>query len=211
MKLYSYFRSSAAYRVRIALNLKGLSYEIVPVHLLRGEQKSPEHRQRHPMGLVPVLELADGTTLTQSLAILEYLEEAYPSPPLLPAEPLARAQVRAIAATIACDIHPINNLRVLQYLTGTLGLSEEAKLTWYRHWVMEGLTAVERLVAASAGRFCLGDAPTLADCCLVPQLYNARRFDCDLSGFPRLTAIEAACQALEAFRAAAPERQPDAM
>lgn len=213
MDLYSYFRSSAAYRVRIALNLKGLAYRTLPVHLLRdgGEQHRPAYRAVNPAGLVPALE-DRGHTLTQSLAILEYLEEQYPQTPLLPQGSAERARVRAIAQSIACEIHPLNNLRVLQYLSGTLGLGEEQKNAWYRHWVGEGLGAVERLLADDprTGAFCHGDRPTLADCCLVPQVFNARRFGCELDAMPTTLAIVARCQSLEAFQRAAPEHQPDA-
>lgn len=212
LTLYTYFRSSAAYRVRIALNLKGLAYTPVPVHLLKdgGEQNQPAYRAKSPLGTVPTLECDDGV-LTQSLAILEYLDETHPAPALLPADPGGRARVRAIAQTIACDIHPINNLRVLRYLVHTLGITPEQKTAWYRHWVMDGLAAVEALLAdPRTGTFCHGDTPTLADCCLVPQVFNALRFDCDLSGFPTLSRIAAHCDTLDAFRAAAPGAQPDA-
>jgi len=213
IELYTYFRSSAAYRVRIALNLKALRYEAVPVHLLRngGEQRLPGHRARSPLGLVPVLRTGAGT-FTQSLAIIEYLDEVHPAPALLPAGAADRARVRAIAQTIACDIHPLNNLRVLRYLTKNLGVSAQQKDDWYRHWVHEGLAAVERLLAddARTGEFCHGDAPTLADCCLVPQVFNARRFDCPLDEMPTIRRIVAVCEGLEAFRRAAPENQPDA-
>jgi maleylpyruvate isomerase len=213
MKLYNAFRSSASYRVRIALNLKGLGYEYAPVHLTRngGEQWSTEFRSLNPQSLVPVLQ--DGEhTLTQSMAIIEYLDETHPQPPLLPSTPAARARVRALAQAVACEIHPINNLRTLGYLTGKLGLSEETKLEWYRHWVSVGLQAIETQLANSrhTGRFCHGDTPGLAECCLVPQLFNARRFNCDLSGFPTLVRIDRACNELPAFQQAAPERQPDA-
>lgn len=213
MKLYTYFRSSAAYRVRIALNLKGLPYNMVPVHLVRGggEQLRPEHRARSPLGLVPALDTGDAM-LTQSLAIIEYLDETAPAVPLLPADPLGRARVRAIAQTIACDIHPINNLRVLAYLTNELGATPEQKNAWYRHWVGAGLAAVERMLADDprTGRFCHGDTPTLADCCLVPQVFNARRFDCPLDGMPTIRRIVDECEALDAFAQAAPANQPDA-
>lgn len=214
MNLYSYFRSSAAYRVRIALNLKQLPCEILPVHLLRdgGEQHQPAYRAVNPVGLVPALE-DQGQVLIQSLAIIEYLEEQYPqTPSLLPGNAADRARIRAIAQTIACDIHPLNNLRVMQYLGSTLGLGDEQKTAWYRHWVAEGLGAVERLLAGDSRTvaFCHGDSPTLADCCLVPQVFNAERFGCDLSALPTIVRIVANCQALEAFRQAAPERQPDA-
>lgn len=212
MKLYSYFRSSAAYRVRIALNLKGIAYEQVPVNLLKGEEKGDDYRKVNPQGLVPALVTADGRVLTQSLAICEYLEEVYPYPPLLPADAAGRARVRALANLLACEIHPLNNLRVLQYLTGTLGVDEEQKLAWYRHWVVEGFNALEALLADSSntGRFCHGDQPTLADVCLVPQVFNARRFKCELSPYPTIQRIGEACEALPAFQAAAPEQQPDA-
>lgn len=213
MKLYSYFRSSAAYRVRIALNLKGLAYETVPVHLTRagGDQLTPAYRQLNPQALVPLLEDA-GRLLTQSLAIIEYLEEVHPQPALLPMDPAARARVRALALAVACDLHPLNNLRVLNYLTGPMGLGDEAKQTWYRHWIAEGLGALEATLVRDreTGRFCHGDAPGLADCCLVPQLANAYRFKCDVSPYPTLLKIEKNCLALEAFRRAAPDQQPDA-
>ena len=213
MKLYTFFRSSAAYRVRIALNLKGLDYEALPVHLSRGggEQFAPAYRMLNPQSLVPVLQ--DGErALSQSLAIMEYLEEVYPLPPLLPNNPAARARVRSLALAIACEIHPLNNTRVLSYLSGPMGLGDEAKRTWYHHWIALGLGALEARFAAERemGSFCHGDAPGLADCCLVPQLANARRFKCDVSPYPTLLRIEANCQALDAFRRAAPERQPDA-
>ncbi|WP_172198134.1 maleylacetoacetate isomerase [Niveibacterium sp. COAC-50] len=213
MKLYTYFRSSAAYRVRIALNLKGIVAEQLPVHLVRngGEQKLPAYRALNPQGLVPALE-DEGALLTQSLAIMEYLEETHPRPALLPADAVGRARVRAIAQSIACEIHPLNNLRVLGYLGGELGLSDEQKHAWYQHWVCLGFEALERQLArdAATGRFCHGDTPTFADCCLVPQVFNARRFDIDLSPYPTLQRIDAHCATLEAFAAAAPARQADA-
>lgn len=212
MRLYTYFRSSAAYRVRIALNLKGLPCEAVPVHLVRSEENAPAYRALSPLGTVPALVTDEGAALTQSLAIIEYLEETHPSPPLLPADALGRARVRALAQTIACDIHPLNNLRVLNYLKNQFGVDEEQKNAWYRHWVMEGLTAVEALLAAdpATGAFCHGDAPTLADCCLVPQVFNARRFACPLDAMPNIVRIVERCEALPAFIAAAPQNQPDA-
>lgn len=214
MKLYSYFRSSASYRVRIALNLKGLPCDIVPVHLLRdgGEQLRPEYRQHHPDALVPALTLDDATTLTQSLAIIEYLEEVHPSPALLPSDATDRARVRSLALAIACDIHPLNNLRVLRYLAGELKVTEEDKQRWYRHWVEQGLAAIEQQLAADrrTGRFCHGDTPGLADCVLVPQVANAQRMQCDLSAMPVIRRINDACLALEAFVSASPSRQPDA-
>lgn len=213
MKLHNYFRSSASYRVRIALNLKGLKYEYVSVHLTRdgGEHLSAAFRALNPQALVPVFEGADGP-LTQSLAIIEYLEELYPQPSLLPRTPFERARVRALALTIACEIHPLNNLRVLNYLKSELDVSEDAKLAWYRHWLGSGLAALEAELAGSrhTGRFCHGDSPSLADCCLIPQLFNARRFDCDLSPYPTVLAVEGACNELAAFRNAEPGRQPDA-
>lgn len=217
MKLYSYFRSSASYRVRIALNLKGLPYEVVPVHLLRngGEQFDPEYRKLNPDALVPALvDEVDGEerALTQSLAIIEYLDERHPSPPLLPQDPLDRAHVRGIALSIACDIHPINNLRVLRYLVRNLKVSEDDKNAWYRHWCEQGLAALETTLSRDSrtGRFCYGNTPTLADCCLVPQIANAQRLNCDLSAMPTVMRINEACLALEAFANAAPAKQPDA-
>jgi maleylpyruvate isomerase len=211
MKLYGYFRSSAAYRVRIALGLKGLPYDYAAVHLRKSEQSAAPYRTLNPAELVPALADERGT-FTQSLAIIEYLDERHPEPPLLPSAPADRARVRAIALAIACDIHPLDNLRVLRYLTGTLGASEAAKDAWYRHWIDVGLAALETQLAreSTAGEFCHGDAPTLADCCLVPQLANARRAAIPLDRYPMLVRIEARCNALPAFAAAAPERQPDA-
>jgi maleylpyruvate isomerase len=211
VKLHGYFRSSAAYRVRIALALKGLPYEYAAVHLRKGEQRAAPYRALNAQALVPTLE-DDRGSFTQSLAIIEYLDERHPQPPLLPDRPEARARVRAIALAIACDIHPLDNLRVLQYLVRTLGATEPVKDAWYRHWIDVGLSALESQLAAEAatGRFCHGDAPTLADICLVPQLANARRAGIPLEPYPTLLRIEAACGALPAFAAAAPERQPDA-
>jgi maleylpyruvate isomerase len=211
LKLYGYFRSSAAYRVRIALALKGLAYEYLAVHLRKGEQDAAEYRELNPNALVPTL-VDDRGTFTQSLAIIEYLDERHPEPPLLPHTPEARSRVRAIALAIACDIHPLDNLRVLRYLMRTLGNSEETKDAWYRHWIDVGLSALEaQLVRDPAtGEFCHGGMPTLADCCLVPQLANARRAGIPLEAYPTLTRIEANCNALPAFLAAAPGRQPDA-
>lgn len=209
--LYSYWRSSAAYRVRIALALKGLAYRQVPVHLVKdgGQQHAADYRALNPQELVPLL--VDGEArIAQSLAILEYLEETHPQPSLLPRDPLQRAHVRALALHIACDIHPLNNLRVLQYLSGPLGVVEEAKSAWIRHWVETGLRAVEAGVSALPGPLSLGERPGYFEACLIPQLYNARRFGCDLSDCPRILAIAARCEALEAFQQAAPEVQPDA-
>ncbi len=212
MKLYDYFRSSAAYRVRIALNFKGLAPERAFVHLRRNAQREDDYLALNPHGLVPALVTDDGAVLTQSLAIVEYLEETHPSPPLLPPDPAARARVRAIALAIACDIHPLDNLRVLRYLLHTVGVTEEQKDAWYKYWIDVGLEALEIQLSRddATGRFCHGDAPTLADVCLVPQLANARRVAMDLSPYPTLTRIETACRALPAFAAAEPARQPDA-
>ena len=211
MKLYNYFRSSASYRVRIALALKGLPYEYVAVHLAKGEQRQPDYAAISAEGLVPLLELPDGTRLSQSLAIMEYLDELHPAPALLPADALGKARVRALAQGIACEIHPVNNLRVLKYLTHELKVDEAAKNTWYRHWVRTGLEAFERqLTQQSTSRYCFGDAPTMADCCLVPQIYNAQRFDTPLDGLPRTMAAYEACMALPAFQAAQPSACPDA-
>ena len=214
MKLYTYFRSSAAYRVRIALHLKGLPYTAVPVHLLRdgGQQNQADYRARSPLGTVPALETGDGAVLTQSLAIIEYLDELQPQPPLLPGDALGRARVRALAQTIACDIHPVNNLRVLQYLSRELGADAAQKDRWVRHWIDAGLAAVEALLArdSATGRFCHGDTPTLADCCLIPQVFNARRFHCALDALPTICRIVDSGEALPAFQHAAPGQQPDA-
>jgi maleylpyruvate isomerase len=212
MKLYDYFRSSAAYRVRIALNLKGVVPERAFVHLRRNVQRSDDYLALNPQGLVPMLVADGGAVLTQSLAIIEFLDEACPAPPLLPAKPVERARVRGIALEIACDIHPLNNLRVLQYLKNTLGVSEEQKDAWYRYWIDVGLEALETRLARdpATGRFCHGDAPTLADICLVPQLANARRMNIDVGPYPTLTRIEAAAISLPAFVDAAPVKQPDA-
>ena len=208
MKLYNYFRSSASFRVRIALEIKGLGYEYVPVHLLQGQHKTPDYQALAPEMLVPHLEV-DGHNLAQSMAIIEYLDETHPEPALLPADALGRAQVRALAQSIACEIHPLNNLRVLKYLVRELGASEEAKNTWYRHWVRSGLEAFELQLAAYKGPFCWGDSPTLADCCLVPQIFNGQRFGVDFSGLARTMAAFEACMALPAFERAQPSRCPD--
>lgn len=210
MILHDYFRSSAAYRVRIALNLKGLDYHQQSVSLVQGEQRSAAYLALNPQGLVPALELGDGQVLSQSLAIIEYLDEVHPGPALLPADPLGRARVRALANIVACDMHPLNNLRVLGYLTGKLGLDEETKLDWYRHWIARGLASLEALLAEQSSEFCHGREPTLADLCLVPQVYNARRFNCELADYPTVVAIDARCQTLPAFQAAHPQQQPDA-
>jgi maleylpyruvate isomerase len=213
IKLYNYFRSSASYRVRIALNFKGLPYEYVPVHLLKdgGQQLAPSFRALNPESLVPVLD-DDGEVLTQSLAIIEYLEETRPEPPLLPRDAAERAFVRSIALAIACEIHPLNNLRVLRYLVKTLGASEEQKNAWYQHWVEEGLASVEaRLVAERrSGRYALGDAVTLAEVFIVPQIFNAQRMDCKLDAVPTVMRIFDNCMQLPAFIDAQPSAQPDA-
>lgn len=213
MKLYTYFRSSAAYRVRIALNLKGLPYEAAPIHLLRngGEQLAAGYRAINPSALLPALE-DDGQVMHQSLAIIEYLEETHPQVALLPSDPVDRARVRALALTVACDTHPLTNLRVLKHLTGPLGHSEEDKLGWYRHWLGEGMAMLEAHLAndPATGRFCHGDTPGLADCCLVPQVFNAKRFELDMTPYPTIARINAACAELPAFQAAAPAQQPDA-
>jgi len=212
LTLYSYFRSSAAYRVRIVLGLKDLDYDQVAIHLVRngGEHHAPSYLAINPQGLVPSLK-HDEAILTQSTAICEYIDKVWPDPALLPRAPLQRAYVRSLMAAIACDIHPINNLRVLRYLTDTIGVSEEQKLAWYRHWVLDGFAALESLITSHgyAGRYCCGDTVGLADAYLVPQIYNARRFNIDLAAFPRLTAIDLACGELTAFQAAHPDRQPD--
>lgn len=211
MKLYNYFRSSASFRVRIALALKGISYEYLPVHLAKGEHRQPDYAGIAADGLVPLLELPDGTRLSQSMAIIEFLDETHPEPRLLPADALSRARVRALAQTVACEIHPINNLRVLKYLSGVLKVEEEAKNTWYRHWVRTGLEAFERQLAQQPqSRFCFGETPTLADCCLVPQIFNARRFATPLDGLPRTMAAFDAAMALPAFQQAQPSACPDA-
>lgn len=211
--LYGYFRSTASYRVRIALNLKQLDYDYVAVHLNRdgGEQFKHAFQALNPQCLVPVLQQGDAT-VSQSLAIIEYLDERFPHFPLLPGTAEDRALVRQLALTVACDIHPLNNLKVLKFLTGELGLSEPSKMVWIQHWIGLGLSALESSLARTSqrGLFCFRDAPTLADCCLVPQLYNAQRFNVDLSAYPTLMAIDQACQSLSTFQLAHPSRQPDA-
>lgn len=211
MKLHNYFRSSASFRVRIALALKGLDYDYLPVHLVRGEQRQAPFTEVSADRLVPVLD-HDGQHFSQSMAIIEYLDELQPAPPLLPPDAAGRAHVRALAQSIACEIHPLNNLRVLKYLKHELKLDEDTKNRWYRHWVREGLEAFERQLAASpaGSRYCWGDTPTLADCCLVPQIFNGQRFDCDFDGMPRTMAAFEACMTLEAFQRAQPSACPDA-
>ncbi len=210
LRLYTYFRSSAAFRVRIALNHKGLAWEPEVIWLLTDEQKSPDYQAINPQALVPTL-IDDGHRLNQSLAIIEYLDETKPGPKLLPADPLGRARVRSLSMLIAAEIHPINNLRVLKYLKSDLGLSQEAADTWYRHWVSEGLVAFERqLQDGATGVYCHGDAVTMADACLVPQVFNAQRFKVDLGAMPTTMRIFEACMKLPAFEAAQPSRQPEA-
>lgn len=211
MQLYNYFRSSASFRVRIALALKGLPYDYRAVHLVKGEQTRDAYAALSPQRLVPLLQDGD-VTVTQSLAIIEYLDETHPEPPLLPPDAAGRARVRSLALDIACEIHPLNNLRVLKYLKHDLGVSEEAKDGWYRHWVEQGLAAVERQLVpqAGTGRYCHGDTPTLADCLLVPQIFNAQRFNCRLDHVPAVVRIFDACMALPAFQAAQPSACPDA-
>jgi maleylacetoacetate isomerase len=211
MQLYSYFRSSASFRVRVALALKGLTYEYVPVHLVKNEQTQSDFAALSPGRLVPVLK-DDGALLSQSLAIIEYLDETHPQPPLLPADPLGRARVRAIAMDIACEIHPLNNLRVLRYLLHDLGVSEDDKNRWYRHWCETGLETVERQLASQpeTGRFCHGDKPTLADITLVPQIFNAQRLNCRLDHVPTVMRVFDECMRLEAFSGSQPSACPDA-
>ena len=203
--LYDYFRSSACYRVRIALNLKGIAYDPVSVNLLENEQKADDNRARNPQGFVPTLEV-DGVRLVQSLAIIDWLEARHPDPALLPQDAGDRAHVKAMALVVACDVHPLNNLRVLKYLSGPLGQPQDVRDTWYRHWVAEGFAALEAMAAPRAGRFLFGDSPTLADVCLVPQMYNARRFDVPLDTVPTLVAADAEANRLDAFAAAHPDR-----
>lgn len=211
MKLHTYFRSSAAFRVRIALNLKGLDYEPAFVHLPRGEHRGAAYGAINPQALVPTLE-DGGQPLTQSLAILEYLEETRPQVPLLPEDAPGRARVRALCLLIACEIHPLNNLRVLQHLKRALGQSEDQVNAWYRHWIADGLARFEADLASAkgAGRFCHGDAPTMADCCLVPQIFNAQRYQCDTAPYPATMRVHAECMKLDAFVRAQPSQQPDA-
>ena len=213
LKLYSYWRSTAAYRVRTALNIKRLSYSIIPVHLVKdgGEQHKPEYAGKNPQELVPLLD-DNGKLLSQSMAICEYLDETYDGPDLLPSEPFEKAKVRSVCQIIACDIHPLDNLRVLQYLSGELKISDEDKSRWYAHWILEGFKAIESMLQEykAKGPFCFGDKLTLADVFLVSQMYNARRFNVELSDFPRLVEIEQHCLTLDAFKDAKPEAQPDA-
>ena len=209
MKLHNYFRSSSSFRVRIAMELKGLSYDYIPVHIAKGEHKQSPYVDLAADTLVPLLEV-DGEKLSQSMAIIEYLDEKYPEPPFLPADAAGRARVRALAQLIACEIHPVNNLRVLKYLTSVLRLDEAAKNAWYVHWCREGLQAFEcQLKKQPASIYCYGATPTLADCCLVPQIFNGRRFNVDFEGLPRTMAAYEACMALPAFQKAQPSACPD--
>ena len=207
MKLYSYFRSSAAYRVRIALNLKQIDYDIVPVNLLRGEQSGATYAEVNPQGLVPSLQMDDGSIIYQSLAICEWLEANYPGPALIPSDTYEAAQVRACVLSIACDIHPVNNLRILSYLENELKVDEKQKNDWYQHWVKEGLHAIEKTVTKTS--FCFGTEPTLADVFLIPQVFNALRFKVDMQSFPGITAIYDSCNKIQAFTDAHPDNQPD--
>ena len=209
MQLYSYFRSSAAYRLRIALALKGLDYDYVAVNLLKSEQTQDRYRSLNPIGLVPALQLDSHDVLSQSVAVLEWLEEQYPSPALFPADALGRARVRAFVNVIACDIHPICNLSVTNHLKTEFGADQDAILGWYRQWMSRGFEALETLAASTQGTFCMGDSVSLADVCLIPQLYNANRFGIELGPYPTLAAINTHCLTLEAFQSAAPEQQPD--
>lgn len=210
MRLYTYFRSSAAFRVRIALNLKGLAYEPLFIHLAKGEHRKPEYAALDPQALLPTL-VTDGQALTQSLAIIEFLEEKQPRPPLLPPDALGRARVRSLSLLIACEIHPLNNLRTLQHLKRALNQNEEQVNAWYRHWIADGFAKLEAdLARGGGGRFCHGDAPSMADCCLVPQVFNAKRYAADLAPYPTIMRIFDACMQLEAFERAQPSKQPDA-
>lgn len=210
MKLHNYFRSSTSFRARIALNLKGLDYDYIAYHLRFGEQRSDKYLAVNPQGLVPALELDDGKVIPQSLAILEYLEEMHPEPPLLPRDPFARAQIRALSYAVACDIHPVNNLRILKYLADPLGHDQEEVAAWFRHWVTVEFDNLEARLAETAGRYCAGDTVTMADVCLVPQVTNNSRFDVDMSRYPTINRIFDACMQLEAFEKAHPKNQPDA-
>jgi len=209
MRLYTYFRSSAAFRVRIAMNLKGLAYDTAFVHLAKGEHRAPAYGVINPQSLLPTLD-DGGELLTQSLAIIEYLEETHPKPPLLPGNALARARIRSLSMLIACEIHPVNNLRILQHLKRALGQSDEQVNSWYRHWIGDGLAKFEADLGRAPGKFCHGDSPTMADCCLVPQVFNAQRYQCDMAPYPATMRIFAECMKLDAFDRAQPSKQPDA-
>ena len=212
MKLYTFFRGSSPFRVRIALNLKGLAYDSASVHLAKGEQRKPPYSAINPQSLVPALVLDDGQVLTQSLSIIEYLDESHPQPPLLPKDALGRARVRMLALIVACEIHPLNNARTLAHLRKVMSQTEDQVNAWYRHWVADGLAKVEASLNhfPGTGRFCHGDSPTLADCCLVPQVFNAKRFECDTKPYPTVMRIFDECMKLEAFDRAQPAKQPDA-
>ena len=209
MRLYSYYRSSAAYRVRIALELKGLAYDYVGVNLLRAQQKSGHYLAKNPQGLVPALETGEGDLIAQSMAIMEWLEETHPEPALLPSDPLNRARARSMANTITCDIHPLNNMSVTNYLQNPAGVSPERVTDWYAMWVDRGFTAIEQALGETAGSCCFGDTPTVADACLVPQVYNALRFEVDTAPYPKIMGVWEHCNRLEAFERAHPDRQPD--
>lgn len=202
MRLHDYFRSTASYRVRIALNFKNINYDKIEVHLVNngGEQNSPAYKDINPQGLVPTLDINHNINLTQSMAILEYLEETYPTPPLLPSDNVARAHVRAMANIIACDIHPLNNLRILKYLKNDLDINDAEKNQWYHHWILTGFAALEKLLLNSNSKFCYGNSPTFADLCLIPQVYNANRFNCSLDEFPKIYAINEYCLGLKEFQ-----------
>jgi maleylacetoacetate isomerase/maleylpyruvate isomerase len=210
VKLYTYFRSSAAFRVRIALNLKGIAYQPVFVHLAKGEHRAADYAKVNPQALLPTLELDDGTRLNQSLAIIEYLDERHPQKPLVPKDAQQRARVRSLSYLIASEIHPLNNLRVLQHLKRALNQGEDQVSAWYRHWIADGLTKLEAELASDRGKFCHGEAPTMADCCLVPQIFNAKRYQSDLAPYPQTMRVFEACMQLEAFDRAQPSKQPDA-
>jgi maleylacetoacetate isomerase len=212
VRLYTYFRSSAAFRVRIALNLKGLAFEPRFVHLPKGQHREPAYGAVNPQALVPTLELDDGVRLAQSMAIIEYLEELHPRPALLPADPMGRARVRSLSQLVACEIHPLNNLRALQYLRKQLGQNEEQVGAWYRHWIADGFAKIEAQLAGAqeTGRYCHGDTPTMADCCLVPQVFNARRYEFDPKPYPTSMRVFDECMKLDAFERAQPSKQPDA-
>ncbi|PPC74502.1 maleylacetoacetate isomerase [Pokkaliibacter plantistimulans] len=209
LELFSYFRSSTAYRLRIALNLKGIDYRITPINLLKGEQRSEAYLQLNPQGLVPALRLGDGRILTQSMAILEWLEVSYPQTPLYPDDSWQQAQVRSLCMEISCDIHPLNNLRILKYLVGPLGRSDEEKTAWYHHWLHQGFRVLEAQLPDTT--YAGGEQPNMVDVCLIPQLYNAYRFGLDMTSYPRMQHIYHHCNQLDAFIQAAPEQQPDAV
>ena len=209
MKLYTWFRSSAAFRVRIALNLKGLAYDMDPVSLPKAGHRAPGYAALNPQALVPTLE-DGGQLLTQSLAIMEYLEEKHPSPAILPKDPIGRARVRSLSLLVACEIHPLNNLRALNYVRKTLGQNDDGVNAWYRHWIADGFQKLEAELARGAGKFSHGDAPTMADCCLVPQVFNAQRYKCDLGPYPTAMRVFAECMKVDAFDRAQPSKQPEA-